>query len=742
MKQLVILFIALLIIPAAYAQEEGWEQKFEQLGQMLPTPNEYRTGSGAPGEAYWQQQADYKIKVSLDETNHRLTGSETITYHNNSPHNLPYLWVQLDQNVREPGTNTLKVQPYGIRDSLPAKFAAQGLGISDYEGGFKIMSVKDASGDDLPYTINKTMMRVDLPAPLKSGEQYVFSIDWWYTVNDRMLDGGRGGYEYFPEDDNYLYTIAQWHPRMAVYDDYEGWQNKQFLGRGEFALEFGDFEVEITVPEDHIVASTGWLQNPKEVLNREQQKRWEEAQKTYDKPVFIVTEEEAVANEKDKSSGTKTWVFHAEDVRDFAFASSRKFIWDAQAVKVGDKSPMAMSFYSKEGNPLWEEESTKAVKYTLETYSKYTIDYPYPVAISVHAASIGMEYPMICFNFGRPNPDGTYSDRTKYGMIGVIIHEVGHNFFPMIINSDERQWTWMDEGLNSFVQYRTEVENYDNFPSRRGPAQNIVNYMKGDKKYIRPIMTNSEQILQFGNNAYGKPATALSILREVVMGPELFDAAFKEYAQRWAFKHPKPADFFRTMEDASAFDLDWFWRGWFYSTDHVDINLDEVKWYRMRNESGEVENKGVNVQPGELTAKEGQGEVMDFSEGPQPFSIIATDPRYYGEFQNRVDDAAIMDEMKDKNYYELTFTNEGGLVMPIVIEFSFTDGTSETMKIPAEIWRYNEQKVSKVLMFDKQVVNIVIDPEKGTADTDVDNNVFPRVKQPSRFDEFTEEGSR
>ncbi len=740
MKQLIILFFTFLIIPAAFAQEDGWEQKFEQLGQMLPTPNEYRTGSGAPGEAYWQQQADYKIKATIDESNNRLTGSETITYYNNSPDPLSYLWVQLDQNVREPGTNTLKVQPYAIRDSLPAKFAAQGLGISDYEGGFKIMSVKDASGNSLPHMINKTMMRVDLPSPLKPGEQYVFSIDWWYTINDRMEDGGRGGLEYFPEDDNYLYTIAQWYPRMAVYDDYEGWQNKQFLGRGEFALEFGDFEVEITVPEDHIVASTGWLQNPKDVLSKEQQKRWEQAQKTYDKPVFIVTEEEAIANEKEKSTGTKTWVFHADDVRDFAFATSRKFIWDAQAVKIGDKSPLAMSFYSKEGNPLWEEESTKAVKNTLETYSKYTIEYPYPVAISVHAASIGMEYPMICFNFGRPNPDGTYSDRTKYGMIGVVIHEVGHNFFPMIINSDERQWTWMDEGLNSFVQYRTEVENYDEFPSRRGPAQNIVNYMKGDKQFIRPIMTNSEQILQFGNNAYGKPATALSILREVVMGPELFDAAFKEYAQRWAFKHPKPADFFRTMEDASAFDLDWFWRGWFYTTDHVDINLDEVKWYRMRNESGDVENKGVKVQQGDLTAKDGEGKVMDFSDGPQPFSVIATDPRYYGEFQNRVDDAAIMDKMKDKNYYELTFTNDGGLVMPILIEFTFGDGSKEMVKIPAEIWRYNEQKVSKVFMFDKQVTNIVIDPDKGTADTNVDNNVFPRVKQASRFDEFNEAG--
>ena len=582
-------------------------------------------------------------------------------------------------------------------------------------------------------------MRIDLPAALKSGDKMSFNISWYYTVNDRMQDGGRSGYEYFPKDDNYLYTIAQFYPRMAVYDDYNGWQNKQFLGRGEFALEFGDFKVKITVPEDHIVASTGWLQNPGDVLTATQRERFDRAKKSFDKPVIIVTEEEAIANEKEKASGTKTWVYHAEDVRDFAFATSRKFIWDAQAVQIGDKTPLAMSYYSKEGNPLWEEESTKAVRNTLITYSKYTIDYPYPVAISVHAASIGMEYPMICFNFGRPNEDGTYSDRVKYGMIGVVIHEVGHNFFPMIINSDERQWTWMDEGLNSFVQYRTEVENYDNFPSRRGPAPNIINYMKSEKNAMRPIMTNSEQILQFGNNAYGKPATALSILREAVMGPELFDAAFKEYAQRWAFKRPNPADFFRTMEDASAFDLDWFWRGWFYTVDNVDINLADVQWYRMRQETSDVENKARNVKQGDLTAGSGEGK-MDFSAGPKEFSLTETDPRFYGEFQNRIDDEAVIEKLRDKNYYQMTFKNEGGLVMPIIIEFTFTDGTKETQRIPAEIWRYNEQEVTKTFMFDKEVANIVVDPQRQTADVNTNNNVYPRVESESKFDQFNRDG--
>ncbi len=743
MKRILIALVAVFTFGFTYAQEDQqWQGKFEQLGAELPTPNEYRTGSGAPGEEYWQQKADYVIDVTIDDEKQVLKGKETITYYNNSPHALNYLWVQLDQNVREPGTNTLKVQQTGIRDSLPAKFAAQGFGMYDYDGGFKIQSVTGASGNKLPHTINKTMMRVDLAKPLKTGENFVLNIEWYYNINDRMQLGGRGGYEYFPEDDNYVYTIAQWFPRMAVYDDFEGWQNKQFLGRGEFALTFGDYKVKITVPEDHIVASTGSLQNAKEVLSKTHYERFEQAKKSFDKPVIIVTEEEAIENEKEKAKKTKTWEYHAKNVRDFAFATSRKFIWDAQAVKLDNYTPLAMSYYPKEGNPLWEEESTKAVKNTLETYSKYTIEYPYPVAISVHGASIGMEYPMICFNFGRPNPDGTYSDRTKYRMIGVIIHEVGHNFFPMIINSDERQWTWMDEGLNTFVQYRTEQEQYENFPSRRGPAAGITGYMKGDKQFIRPIMTNSEQIMQFGANAYAKPATALNILRETVMGPELFDKAFKTYSQRWAFKHPKPADFFRSMEDASAVDLDWFWRGWFYSVDHVDIAIDEVKWFRMRSEETDVENKGKKVKKGDLNASNADGEMMDFGDEPEPFSLTETDDRYYGEFKNRVDDKAIMAKFADKNFYQMKFKNEGGLVMPVIVEFTFEDGSKTIERIPAEIWRYNENEITKTFAFEKKVTNIVLDPNLETADTDVEDNVFPRKKSTSKFDEFKDNAGK
>lgn len=612
---------------------------------------------------------------------------------------------------------------------------ATSLDLIGFDGGHKIKSVTDATGKPLPYTINYTMMRVDLPQPLRPGEKYVFSVEWSYKIGDRMIDGQRSGLEYFPEDGNYVYTIAQWFPRMCVFDDVNGWQNKQFLGRGEFALPFGDYRVKITVPADHIVAATGTLQNAAQVLNKTELERLERAKTSFDKPVIIVTQAEAVQKEKSRSREKKTWEFAADNVRDFAFASSRKFIWDAMAVKIGDKTPLAMSFYPKEGNPLWERESTKAVKNTLEVYSRMTIDYPYPVAISVHAASIGMEYPMICFNFGRPNKDGSYSDATRTRMISVIIHEVGHNFFPMIINNDERQWTWMDEGINSFVQLVTQLERYPNDNWTRGKPEHLVSYMKGDKDLQRPLMTNSEQVIQFGAEQYQKAATALYILRETVMGRELFDKAFKEYANRWAFKHPMPADFFRTMEDASAVDLDWFWRGWFYTTDHVDVSLDEVKWYRLRSEQPTLE-KSVSARRSSVSGGSASGMNQDFSAGPQPLTVLPTDERFYGEFRNRLDDKAIISKLQGKNLYEVKLSNKGGLVMPVIIEWHYKDGTKEIERIPAEIWRTNEQTVTKVFVKEKEVVRVVIDPKKETADVNETDNVFPRQSQPSRFDQF------
>ncbi|MBK8290040.1 MAG: M1 family metallopeptidase [Flammeovirgaceae bacterium] len=715
---------------------QDWKGKFEQLDQALPTPNEYRSGSGSPGPKYWQQKADYEISVELNDLNQSISGTEKITYHNNSPDVLKYLWVQLDQNLYEKESNTGKTSNNSITDSVAAKTMAGQLSLYDFEGGYKIASIKDAAGNPLKHTINKTMMRVDLPQPLKSGDKVSFQIAWSYNINDRNFQGGRSGYEYFPAEDNYVYTIAQFFPRMCVYDDVVGWQNKQFLGRSEFTLPFGDYKVSITVPADHVVAATGMIKNPQQVLSKTEIERFEKAKTTFDKPVDIVTQDEAVAKEKTKSKEKKTWQFDATNVRDFAFATSRKFIWDAMAVKLGTTTPLAMSYYPKEGNPLWEKESTIAVKNTLEVYSKYTIDYPYPQATSVHAASIGMEYPMICFNFGRPNKDGTYTNQTLQRMLGVVIHEVGHNFFPMIINSDERQTTWMDEGIDSFVQLLTELERYPQLDWSRGRPAGIVPYMKGDKEMMRPLMTSGEQVVQSGSEQYAKAATALFILRETVMGPELFDASFKEYAQRWAFKHPKPSDFFRTMEDASAVDLDWFWRGWFYTTDNCDMTLDEVKWFKVRKDQTTLENKTKSATKGDLATKGGDAKPNDFSQGPQYFGVTPTDSRLYGEFANRLDDKAVIAKMENKNFYEITLTNKGGLVMPVIIEWTYKDGSKEIERLPAEIWRINETKVTKVFQKDKEVVNVVIDPLKETADINIQDNIFPRVVQPSKFDEL------
>lgn len=742
-KFVALIFLVFLTASAFAQQPASWEGKFEQLDALLPTPNAYRTGSGAPGSAYWQQRADYVIEAEVNDKTQELTGHETITYYNHSPEALRYLWMQLDQNIFAPENLTSKTQTGAVVDSLPAGLLndISGVNPSDYKGGYKIKAVKDASGKDLRHIINNTMMRIDLPAPLKTGEKFVFSVTWSYFEYNRQVFDGRGGYEYFPEDGNYVYTFAQWFPRMCVFDDYEGWQNKQFFGRGEFALTFGNYKVKITVPSDHIVGATGWLQNPKEVLTKEQLDRFQKAQKTFDKPVFIVTEKEARQKEKTRANTKSTWEFHAENVRDFAFASSRKFIWDAMAVKIGDKTPLAQSLYPKEGNPLWEKESTKAIKNTLEVYSERTFDYPYPTAYSVHAANQGMEYPMICFNYGRPNSEGRYSQQTLTGMINVIIHEVGHNFFPMIVNSDERQWSWMDEGLNTFLDKETMRERYPELSGTRGTPLGIVPFMKGDKTQMRPIMSMSDNIRQeeFGPNAYYKPSAALTILRETVMGPELFDAAFREYAQRWAFKHPKPADFFRTMEDASAVDLDWFWRGWFFTNDHVDVEVSEVKWFRLNSETADPESKNVRVRPGDLaSSQDGGGGQEDFSNGPQEFTLTNTPQALYGEFRSQVNDNQVRQKLEGKNIYELTFTNRGGLVTPLIIEWTYKDGSKEIEKIPAEVWRMNERQITKVFIKDKEVTNIVMDPNFELADVEMRNNVFPK-KAVSQFDRFKKE---
>jgi hypothetical protein len=735
--------------------------KFEQLGIILPTPNEYRTASGAPGPKYWQQRCDYDIKCDLDEVNLKLTGSETITYYNNSPNTLTYLWLQLDENQH----SSVKNANYQGSSNMPKQLNSAMIDRAeemktDNGYGHNITKIADATtGTALKYTINKTMMRVELPTSLKPGQKFVFNINWNYKIADRFKYGGRGGYEFFPEDGNHLFTMAQWYPRLCVYSDFQGWQNHQFTGRGEFALTFGNFKVQMTVPADHMVGSTGECQNYAQVLTPTQMARYTKAQ-TSKEPVDIVTLEEAKKAETEKSKTKKTWIFKADNVRDFAWTSSRKFAWDAMPVTVEGKKVMCMSFYGKEAYGLYHKTSTKAVAHTIKSYSKFTIPYPYPVAQSIEASN-GMEYPMICFNYGRTEKDGTYSESIKYGMLGVIIHEVGHNFFPMIINSDERQWSWMDEGLNSFVEYLTE-ELYDNkFPVRgKGPAWTIVDYMKLPKDQLEPIMSNSENIIGFGPNAYTKPATGLNMLRETIMGRELFDYAFREYARRWAFKHPEPADFFRTMEDASGEDLDWFWRGWFFGTDPVDLAIDSVKYFRadanasLQQQGDTVVLRKVDKPMGaafeDLSkirnredknikfATDQDTTLRDFywryARGMEPIDTNSYKVPMPG-FTEPVDDAT-KQKLNNKYFYEVQLSNKGGLVMPIIIEWTFKDGTKEVDRIPVQVWRLNEQKVTKTFVKDKEVASLKLDPMRETADIDESNNTWGTMPAPSKFTVF------
>jgi hypothetical protein len=742
--------------------------KFEQLGTILPTANEYRTASGAPGPKYWQQRVDYDIKATLDEKKLLLTGAETITYYNNSPDVLTYLWLQLDENQH----STINNGAYPTSSNLGRGMTTSTIDAlmdekMDNGLGDKIEKITDAVGAALKYTINKTMMRVELPTALKPGQKFVFKINWNYKITDRLTLAGRGGYEYFPEDGNYLFTMAQWYPRLCVYSDFQGWQNHQFTDRGEFALTFGNYKVAITVPSDHVVLSTGEGQNYPAVLSAVQLARWNKAQ-TSTEPIEIVTLEEAKNAEKNKATTQKTWVFNAENVRDFAFGSSRKFIWDAMAANVEGKKVMCMSGYGKEAYSLYRKFSTKAVAHTIKSYSKFSIPYPYPVAQSIEASN-GMEYPMICFNYGRTEKDGTYTEATKNGMLGVVIHEVGHNFFPMIVNSDERQWSWMDEGLNSFVEYLTE-ELYDNkFPTRGGPAWTIADYMRLPKNQLEPIMTNSENIIQFGPNAYTKPATALNILRETVMGRDLFDYAFKEYSRRWAFKHPTPADLFRTMEDASAEDLDWYWRGWFYGIDPVDIAIDTVKHAvfdanamagagMLSGRRGAMVNmNGIGARPLDkplvpefddiskvrnradksiVFLTDADTSLRDFywryARGIEAYDSVTKQPApNFGAPLTMTD--AEKAKYTDVNLYEISFLNKGGLVMPIIVEFTFEDGSKEINKMPAQIWRLNENKVTKVYLTNKKAVSIKLDPMRETADIDETNNSWPNVAEPSKF---------
>ena len=724
----VLVFSILFVATSVFAQEKEVEEKkeavkghidqnkFRQLKDVLATPNDQHTASGAPGHQYSQQKVDYVMDIRVNENTNTLYGDEKITYHNNSKDNLDYLWVQLDQNMRADNSKTPLAKSTGASAFItPEDF--QKTYMKEKSGfGFNIVLV-ESNGKPLSHFINRTMMRINLPKALKPGEKFNFRIKWNYKINNSVKDGGRSGFEDFPDGNN-NYTIAQFFPRLAVYNNVEGWQNMQFWGRSEWALEFGDYEVNLTVPADHIVDATGTLQNEKDVLTKTQRKRFEKARNTFDNPVMIVTQEEAEIAEKSRATNTKTWKFKAKRVRDFAFASSRKYIWDAMAVNINGKAIMAVSLYPKEGNPLWEEHSTRVVANTLEEYSKLTFDYPYSKAISVHAKNQGMEYPMICFNYGRPDADGTYSDRVKNGMIGVITHEVGHNFFPMIVNSDERQWTWMDEGLNSFVEILAELDYDPNFNTGNLP-KDIVRYMSGDQSNISPIMSQGDYVKQFGPNAYTKPAAGLYMLRSTIMGPELFDHAFRTYSKRWMFKHPTPADFFRSMEDASGMDLDWFWRGWFYTTDVSDIGI-------------------KNVKPLYLTDKPSE-------------RVLKLKEQYKNYFDNLGDLVYITDKKEDANatvmdkyangkevpayIYSVEFEKPGGLPMPIIVELTYADGTTERHTFPAQIWMKDDAKVKRVFSSNQEIKSITVDPDLETADVDTSNNSWPKPKA-DKFDEF------
>jgi len=739
-----ILFLNSFLLQAQTPQGHVNNNKFKQLYDQFADPNKYHNASGAPGVEYFQQKVDYVMDIELDDEKSKLYGQETITYTNNSPDPLPYLWIQLDQNIREKDAPALEKNPASNLATIDPNAFVQSYVKDSFDGGFNIDWVQDENGKALPFKVNQTMMRVDLPKVIGPGESYVFKIKWWYNINNHVVNRARSGYEFFEEDGNKAYVIAQFFPRLCVYNDVEGWQNYQFWGNGEFALEFGDYDVNITVPSDHIMEATGSLQNPKEVLTKKEYNRFLASETSFDSPLLIVTEEEAKAKEGSFSKKKSTWKYSAKNVRDFGFATSRKFIWERQAVQLENQKVMAVSLYPKEGNPLWEEYSTKAVVQSLKTYSKFTFDYPYPKAVSVHAKRQGMEYPMICWNYGRPDKEGKYSERLKFRMISVIIHEVGHNFFPMIVNSDERQWGWMDEGLDTFVQYLTEQEfgitypdalkGLSKYPSRRGEPQKIVSYMAGDQDFISPIMSNPENVYQLGPNAYAKPATALNILRETVMGREAFDHAFKTYAQRWMFKHPTPEDFFRTMEDASAIDLDWFWRGWFYTTDVVDIGVKKVKRYYYSDTPDQKAKKESNSQ-------DVSNLLYKIDEDSELF-----DPNVLGK--NPINDSkALQQNMQEEGletakiptyFYEIEFEKPGGLVMPLIVEYAYADGSKERVTYPVQLWRKNDASVKKIITSDKELVGVTVDPDQETADVNPDNNSWPKKETPSDFEKFKE----
>ncbi|WP_080237800.1 M1 family metallopeptidase [Spirosoma rigui] len=596
MKKIAIWAGLWLVSLTTFAQTAGSKYDplalFHPLFNMQPG-NDYRTGSGAPGPRYWQNRADYQINVTLDDQQNTITGEVTIAYKNNSPETLSYLWLQLDQNAFSDTSRAAKTTPVS-----GGRFGNLG-----FAGGLTIKSVTTDQGkakfNATPYEITDTRMQVRLPEAVKPGGDVKVKVAYSFKIpeygSDRMGQLKR--------KDGIIYEIAQWYPRMCVYDDIEGWNVLPYLGAGEFYLEYGDYEYNVTVPWDHIVAGSGELLNPNDVLTAEQIKRLAQARQS-DKTVMIRSKDEVTnADTRPKKSGMLTWKFRCLNTRDVAWASSRAFVWDAAKMNLPSGKPaLAQSMYPAESatNDSWNR-STEYVKGCVEFYSKYLYEFSYPVATNIAGIVGGMEYPGIIFCDHKDKRDALW---------GVTDHEFGHNWFPMIVGNNERKFPWMDEGFNTFINTLSTANfNKGEYDRERGTMHDIAPALFSP---VEPIMTipDVQQPRALGILAYYKPGMGLKLLRESILGPERFDFAFKHYVDRWAFKHPTPYDFFRSMEDGAGEDLGWFWRGFFYETWKLDQGMKDVKYVDGSAEKGSlitIENLEKMAMPVTIEVTESNG---------------------------------------------------------------------------------------------------------------------------------------
>jgi hypothetical protein len=627
----------------------------------LPTPNAYRTGAGTPGPRYWQQRADYTIRASLDTAALSVHGSETIHYTNNSPDTLRYVWMQLDENQSASDNRFAQLAPpFMAQRARRAAAGAPGAQGPPFVGGYtleRVAVLRSARrgarpvATPLPHRVNATMMRVDLDRPLPPKGVVDLYLAWHYMV-PRM---GRTGREHFPQ--GWLFEIAQWYPRMAVYDDVRGWNTEQYLGSGEFYLEYGDFDFTITAPATYTVTATGVLQNPDRVLTATERRRLALALHS-DTTIHIIAPDEVgtPALLPPGTGATRSWHYRARNVRDVSWAAAPNFIWDA----TGWDGILIQALYPPVALPLWSQAAAMG-RHTIMYHSRW-YHYPYPTAIDVNGPVGGMEYPMIVFCSERHDEKALYFVQT---------HELGHEWFPMTVGSNERLYGWMDEGFNTFIDY---FSFHDRYPSdttiarETGRALNWLGLTPAWVAYIthyhgveEPIMTPQDRSAPGigGALAYGKPAVGLHFLRNEVVDSTAFDQAFREYIRRWAFRHPTPADFFRTMNDALGEDLSWFWRSWFYRTDHLDEAVDSVA---------------------------------------QPDSGAPVLARIF-------------------------FSDKGRMVAPLDLAVTLADGSTQRVKLPVEAW-YRGSPYVWVHSWPARVTRVVIDPDGAYPDVDRSNNTW------------------